>query len=183
MSVIAATVSIGAAIPTHADGRKGIALIAGPDSHGSGMHEHYAGMKLAGGLLNENVPGVKAEVFKGVHAHGNWAQDDFRKLLLNAMVWIAGAEVPDGGVKSQTPTLAEHGIRAIPYSKKYVATADAHHGQSFGSLMPIDQSIEDDGKMSQVKRITPDALFPERYRGTGLMGIHGRIEATCGMGV
>ena len=72
--------------------------------------------------------------------------------------WEGDPVSPDG--RTLRP-FAEHQIRAIPNSKKYIATADAHHGQSFGSLVLIDQSIEDDGKMSQVKRITPDAAFPE----------------------
>lgn len=38
---------------------------------------------------------------------------------------------------------------------------DRNHGQSFGSLVMIDQNIADDGRMSQVTRITPDAQFPE----------------------
>ena len=72
--------------------------------------------------------------------------------------WDGDPASPDG--RTLRP-FAEHQIRAIPNSSKYVATADAHHGQSFGSLVLIDQSIEDDGKMSQVKRITPEAPFPE----------------------
>jgi hypothetical protein len=49
---------------------------------------------------------------------------------------------------------AEVNIRAIPKSNKYVATATGHHTQSFGELIIVDQSIRDDGKMSQVKGIT-----------------------------
>jgi len=52
-------------------------------------------------------------------------------------------------------------IRAIPGSKKYVAVAGAHHGNSIGSLVTIDHRIEDDNAMSQVKRLTPEAPFPE----------------------
>lgn len=56
---------------------------------------------------------------------------------------------------------AEFNIRAIPRSSKFIATAGPHHGQSFGSLVLIDTRIEDDGLMSQVQRITPEAPFPE----------------------
>ncbi len=38
--------------------------------------------------------------FTGGHWHYNWAIDDFRTLVLNAMVWVAGSDVPEGGVKS-----------------------------------------------------------------------------------
>ena len=36
--------------------------------------------------------------FTGGHFHRNWGDDNFRKLVLNAIVWTAGGEVPDGGV-------------------------------------------------------------------------------------
>ncbi len=61
---------------------------------------------------------------------------------------------------------AEFSCRAIPDSDKYMATAGPHHGQAFGSLLMIDISIPDDHKMSQVKRVTPDARFPEAETGT-----------------
>ncbi len=41
--------------------------------------------------------------FTGAHFHHNWADDSFRKVVLNAITWIAGAEVPEGGVSSKTP--------------------------------------------------------------------------------
>jgi len=61
---------------------------------------------------------------------------------------------------------AEFHCRGIPGSDRYIATAGPHHGQAFGSLVMIDISIPDDGMMSQVRRITPDALFPEAECGT-----------------
>jgi len=45
--------------------------------------------------------------FTGGHWHWNWAHDDFRKLVLNALVWTSGLEVPSGGVPSKTPSLDE----------------------------------------------------------------------------
>jgi len=45
--------------------------------------------------------------FTGAHSHWNWAHNDFRKLVLNALVWITGAEVPGEGVPSKTPTIEE----------------------------------------------------------------------------
>ncbi len=36
----------------------------------------------------------------GAHFHANWANDDFRRLMLNALVWTSGLDVPDGGVPS-----------------------------------------------------------------------------------
>ena len=45
--------------------------------------------------------------FTGGHWHRNWAIEDFRKLVLNAIVWVAGLEVPEGGVKSNALTEAD----------------------------------------------------------------------------
>jgi len=58
----------------------------------------------------------------------------------------------------------EMSIRAIPGSHKYVATAAAHHGHAFGSLVLIDQRQPDDGAMSQLTRLTPDVPLPEAER-------------------
>lgn len=45
--------------------------------------------------------------FTGGHFHKNWQQDDFRTLVLNALYWTAGGTVPDNGVPSRTPTMAD----------------------------------------------------------------------------
>lgn len=34
----------------------------------------------------------------GGHFHANWANDDFRKLMLNALAWTAGLDVPSDGI-------------------------------------------------------------------------------------
>lgn len=38
--------------------------------------------------------------FSGAHHHRNWGNDDFRTLVLNAILWTAHVEVPQGGVDS-----------------------------------------------------------------------------------
>lgn len=55
----------------------------------------------------------------------------------------------------------EIGIRAVPNSRKLMATAACHHGQAYGSVVLIDPTVPDDDKMGPVKRLTPDQLFPE----------------------
>lgn len=55
----------------------------------------------------------------------------------------------------------EMDIRAVPGSHKFVATAGAHHGHAFGSLVLIDHRVPDDNAMSQIERLTPDCPFPE----------------------
>ncbi len=43
----------------------------------------------------------------GGHVHWNWSEDNFRKTILNAIVWTAGIEVPEKGVESKRPDAAE----------------------------------------------------------------------------
>jgi type 1 glutamine amidotransferase len=45
--------------------------------------------------------------FTGAHYHKNWANDDFRKLVLNAILWTAHQEVPKTGVLSAAVTEAD----------------------------------------------------------------------------
>jgi type 1 glutamine amidotransferase len=52
----------------------------------------------------ERADGGRGVGFTGGHFHWNWGNDDFRTLVLNAIVWAAKAEVPAGGVASATPS-------------------------------------------------------------------------------
>lgn len=45
----------------------------------------------------------------GAHFHKNWANDDFRRLMLNALAWTAGLDVPSGGLSSK---VSEAGLAA-----------------------------------------------------------------------
>jgi len=49
----------------------------------------------------EREDGGRGFGFTGGHFHRNWANDDFRKLVLNALLWTAKADVPETGVASQ----------------------------------------------------------------------------------
>jgi hypothetical protein len=57
--------------------------------------------------VSENPNGSRGFGCTGGHVHWNWAQDDFRKTILNAIVWVAKVEVPKNGVESSRPTLDE----------------------------------------------------------------------------
>lgn len=52
-------------------------------------------------------------------------------------------------------------VRAVPGSHYYAAIAAGHHTEARGSVILIDPRIPDDNAMSQVRRYTPDQLFPE----------------------
>jgi len=55
----------------------------------------------------ERPSGGRGFGFTGGHYHKNWAQDDFRKVVLNGLYWTAGGDVPGEGVPSRTPTETE----------------------------------------------------------------------------
>jgi type 1 glutamine amidotransferase len=48
----------------------------------------------------ERPDGGRGFGFTGGHFHDNWSNDDFRKTVLNALLWVAKVEVPKGGVES-----------------------------------------------------------------------------------
>jgi type 1 glutamine amidotransferase len=56
-----------------------------------GQPEHTA-------WARERPDGGRGFGFTGGHVHWNWGHPDFRRLMLNAIVWTAKAEVPEGGV-------------------------------------------------------------------------------------
>ncbi len=49
---------------------------------------------------SENLGGGRGFGFTGGHVHWNWAHPGYRKLVLNAIAWITGAEVPRNGIES-----------------------------------------------------------------------------------
>jgi len=55
----------------------------------------------------ERSDGGRGVGFTGGHWHRNWAIDDFRRVVLNAIIWTAKMEVPENGVKSEPVTEAQ----------------------------------------------------------------------------
>jgi hypothetical protein len=45
--------------------------------------------------------------FTGGHVHWNWADPNFRKLVLNAIAWCAKVEVPHEGISDRPKTLTD----------------------------------------------------------------------------
>jgi type 1 glutamine amidotransferase len=52
--------------------------------------------------------GVRTFGFTGGHYHRNWGDDQFRRLVLNGIVWTAGLTVPAGGVRSTVAPLPRY---------------------------------------------------------------------------
>ena len=49
----------------------------------------------------ERPDGGRGFGFTGGHFHDNWGNDQFRKTILNALLWVAKAEVPEKGIESR----------------------------------------------------------------------------------
>ena len=62
--------------------------------------------------------------FTGAHYHKNWKNDEFRKVVLNAIAWTAGLEVPAEGVKTTAPSDEELEQNLDPKPGRKQAAAD-----------------------------------------------------------
>ncbi len=51
----------------------------------------------------ERKNGGRGFGYTGGHFHANWQNENVRRMVLNAFVWTAGGEVPEGGVRSTLP--------------------------------------------------------------------------------
>jgi type 1 glutamine amidotransferase len=51
----------------------------------------------------QRADGGRGFGYTGGHFHANWGDDHVRKMVLNAILWTARAEVPEGGVSSTVP--------------------------------------------------------------------------------
>jgi hypothetical protein len=76
----------------------------------------------------ERPGGGRGFGFTGAHFHANWGHEDFRKLALNAILWLAKMEVPANGVESRvTGSDLESNLDPKPTKagKEKAAKADA----------------------------------------------------------
>ena len=86
-------------------------------SRGDGPHEGNAAVREAVARgepqvmawAYERPNGGRGFGFTGAHYHKNWANEDFRKTVLNGLLWIAKVEVPPNGVES---TVTEEDLKA-----------------------------------------------------------------------
>ncbi len=75
----------------------------GPYVYPQGPYEHIQAAKGRAETMMwtfERPDGGRGFGFTGGHRHLNWGNDNFRKVVLNALVWIAKGEVPEEGVQS-----------------------------------------------------------------------------------
>jgi type 1 glutamine amidotransferase len=83
--------------PESTRGKEGANSTHGGNPHvfaRKGMPEHVM-------WATERADGGRGFGITGAHFHKNWGDDNFRKVVLNAILWIAKAEVPTEGVRSE----------------------------------------------------------------------------------
>jgi hypothetical protein len=76
----------------------------GPYVYPKGPFEHIQGAKGRDEVMMwavERPDGGRGFGFTGGHFHLNWGNDDQRKIVLNALLWISKVEIPKNGVESQ----------------------------------------------------------------------------------
>jgi len=97
------------------DDQKGLTpiLVAVPDASTTSRPDgHHSGNPAVRAAVTRGDPqtvawayeragGGRGFGFTGAHFHANWGHDDFRKLALNAILWLAKMEVPASGVESR----------------------------------------------------------------------------------
>ncbi len=66
----------------------------------------------------ERPQGGRGFGFTGGHNHVSWQDDNYRKIMLNAILWTAGMEVPENGVDSSSPDHQEIESNLDPVRKK-----------------------------------------------------------------
>jgi putative heme-binding domain-containing protein len=91
----------------------------------------------------ERDDGGRGVGFTGAHFHRNWQNDDYRKLVLNAIAWIAKGEIPQDGVTSPTPSDAEMHDRIKPPLEDEEEGEEEEFNRE-GRLLEIDIDPSDD---------------------------------------
>jgi len=75
----------------------------GPYVYPKGPYEHIVAASGRAECMMwavERADGGRGFGFTGGHFHDNWGNADFRKTVLNALVWLAQGEVPASGIAS-----------------------------------------------------------------------------------
>lgn len=86
----------------------------GPYVHPQGPYPHIQAAKGRAETLLwvvERPDGGRGAGFTGGHFHKNWGDPNFRKIVLNTLLWVAKAEVPANGVECEiTPEELNQGL-------------------------------------------------------------------------
>ena len=117
----------------------------GPHSGNKHVREAVAGGNLQHvAWAAERPNGGRGFGFTGGHNHWNWGDDNFRKIVLNAIVWCAKGDVPEEGISDP----------AITY-QKLEENQDFEQPSNFNKLDTIRKFKLKLGQASSQKRVQP----------------------------
>lgn len=103
---------------------------------------------LAWAVQNDN--GSRGFGFTGGHYHHLWSHKDFRKLILNSIVWTAGLDIPENGVTSEVAAKPAHASIDVAIAKDDLNDVKLHIAANPESLQkgaretsrpPLEQAI------------------------------------------
>jgi len=82
-------------------------LVATPpdDKRGTPAAKNHPGRPEVVAWAFERPDGGRGFGFTGGHVHKNWGDDNFRRLVVNAILWSAHVDVPAGGAKADIDPL------------------------------------------------------------------------------
>jgi hypothetical protein len=100
----------------------------------------------------ERKDGGRGVGFTGGHYHRNWAINDFRKIVLNAIVWVAGVNVPEDGVNSKALTEEElnANLDQYPTDNPWITLPDTEEFMKLPAATNV--SMEDYKKAEAAKK-------------------------------
>jgi hypothetical protein len=120
-----------------------------PDSTRKGKDDAHGGNPEVRKGIGQSLPEVVLWVAEnkdtgsrgfgctGAHFHFNWAQDDFRKCVLNAIVWTAKMDVPADGVQSKRPSVSDLLANLDPKQRPAKDTDESIAAQIEGMNQPV----------------------------------------------
>ena len=81
-------------------------LVATPPDgvRGTPDAKKHKGRKEVVAWTHERADGGRSFGFTGGHTHKNWGDENFRRLVVNSILWSAGVEIPEGGRRSRWTT-------------------------------------------------------------------------------
>jgi hypothetical protein len=109
----------------------------------------------------ERKDGGRGVGFTGGHYHRNWAINDFRKIVLNTIAWVAGMDVPENGVTSLPLTEQDlnANLDAYPTENPWIPLPDVEEFMKLPAATNVSmedyENAEAAKKKQRVKRSKP----------------------------
>ncbi len=111
----------------------------------------------------QRTNGGRGFAFTGGHAHSNWKIENFRRMVLNAIVWTAKGNVPAGGVQSSVAP-DQDAIRAL------VLTGHHHPGHDWrATTQALQEILARDNRMQVTVWEDPEKLATESLANVDLL--------------